>query len=425
MGNCVPNEGVQAAKVGPSAVLAVLTLVSFFNYLDRMAVAVLIVAIKRDLALSDTQVGLITGLAFSLLYAVIGIPIARLADRGKKARILAVCIAIWSAMTMISGAATSFVTLFMARMAVGVGEAGCAPTSFAIIAARFRHEERPLAISIFQAGGLLGIAFGMFGAGLAGQVFGWRIALAMIGACGLPVAILVALVLRNGEGPASSAVARPMLTDLGILIRRPGFILLVLGLSFASFAIYGIIQWSASFFVRSHGMSLSEVGLFSGLTTGVGGILGTIAGGYAAGRLIHLHPNWDLWLPASVYAASMPLFLAAILSPGLPLALAFNFVATTVAASGGGVVLAAVQRFTEPERRSTANALMLMISAIIGVGLGPVVVGIISDRLGPALGTGSLRAALALVTLAFLLASASLILASKHSTRTLGRAPPQ
>lgn len=396
------------------AQLALLALVSFFNYLDRMSLAVLIEPIKRDLALSDTQIGLVTGLAFSLFYACLGIPIGRLADRGRKGRLLAICFALWSAMTALSGAATSFVMLFVTRMAVGVGEAGCMPTSFAIIAARFPQERRPLAISLFQAGGLLGIALGMFGAGLAGQLIGWRWTLGLIGAAGLPVALLVALTLDRGNDTVSKSAPHPALVDIIALLRRPAYLHSVLGISCASFATYGVIQWLAAFFVRSHGVGLAQIGLFSGLTTGVGGIIGTLTGGAIAGRLTRRRPEWDLWWPAAAYAASAPLFVATVLSPSVTAAFVFNFIATTVAASAGGVALASVQRFTEPERRATGNALMLMISALFGVGLGPVVIGIASDRLHSQLGNDSLRWALAGSTVMFLVASINFLLAAKR-----------
>jgi predicted MFS family arabinose efflux permease len=396
------------------AQLALLALVSFFNYLDRMSLAVLIEPIKRDLALSDTQLGLVTGLAFSLFYAFLGVPIGRLADRGNKGRLLAICFALWSAMTALSGAATSFALLFFARMAVGVGEAGCMPTSFAIISARFTQQHRPLAISIFQAGGLLGIALGMFGAGLVGQLVGWRMTLMLIGAAGLPVALLVALTLGRGEETLARAAVQPVFVDIFALLRRPAFVHVVLGISCASFATYGVIQWLAAFFVRSHGVGLAQIGLFSGLTTGVGGIIGTLTGGTVAGRLARRRLEWDLWWPAAAYAASAPLFVVAVLSPSVTVAFIFNFLGTTVAASAGGVALASVQRFTEPERRATANALMLMISALLGVGLGPTVIGIISDRLHALLGVDSLRWALAGSTVMFLVASTNFLLAARH-----------
>jgi len=411
-GDVTTQSGVSARVL-----LGVLTLVSFFNYLDRMSLAVLIEPIKRDLSLSDTQVGLVTGLAFSLFYAILGIPMGRLADRTNKGWLLAACLALWSAMTAVSGAATSFAMLFIARMAVGVGEAGCMPTSFAIIAARFPRERRPLAISVFQAGGLFGIALGMFGAGLVGQLLGWRATLGLIGAAGLPVAVIVTLTLKRDESRVTKPAPRPAIVDIFALLSRPAFVHVILGISSASFATYGVIQWLAAFFVRSHGVSLAQIGLFSGLTTGVGGIIGTLTGGTLAGRLIRRRPQWDLWLPAIAYAASAPLFAGAVLSPSVTVAFAFNFLATTVAASAGGVALAAVQRFTEPERRATANALMLMISAILGVGLGPVFVGVVSDRMRPFLGAESLRWALAASTVMFLWSSAHFLLAARRAER--------
>jgi predicted MFS family arabinose efflux permease len=394
-----------------------LTLTSFFNYTDRMAVAVMIEPIKKTLSLTDTQVGLITGFAFALFYAVMGVPIARLADKGNKSRILVLCFLLWSVMTALSGAASSFLSLFMLRLLVGVGEAGCIPTSFAIISERFSANQRPFAISIFQAGGRLGVALGMAGAGIAGQLFGWRVALMAVGAVGIPAAMLVAFALRGVDVPRHREVASVRKTSLGTIAQFPGFVPLIVAISLASFANYGISQWVPAFFVRSYGASLGAVGLWIGMSSGLGGLAGTLAGGLAAGYLVKRHPNWDLWLPAVVNILAMPVFVAAFLSPTVATASIFYFAATLISTVGGGVALAAFQRFTEPEHRATANAIMLMISALTGVGLGPVAVGIASDLLKAQLGGDSLRWALIASTLALAGASYFYYLTGRYSKR--------
>jgi predicted MFS family arabinose efflux permease len=399
-------------------VLIVLTSVSFFNYLDRMALAVLIEPIKRDLHLTDTQIGMVTGLAFALFYASLGIPIARLADRGNKAALLGACIALWSTMTAVSAAAGSFLTIFLARVGVGIGESGCVPTSFAIISDRFPPERRPLAMSVFQAGGLLGISLGVMFAGVAGQFFGWRLTLAAIGLAGLPVALLVVLTLGGRSTEQTVAERRNVWTDLGELMRRPAYFHIVIGISLAAFATYSVMQWLAAFFVRSHGTSLAVFGVVSGLSTGVGGIAGTLAGGSIGSRLMRRNRDWDLRLPMISYALAAPLFAMTFIARGEVAGFVFNVLATCVAASAGGVALSAVQRFTEPERRATANALMLMVSAVFGVGLGPFAVGVASDLLRPLSGGESLRWALAMVSAAFLWSALHFKLALRSASRT-------
>jgi predicted MFS family arabinose efflux permease len=385
--------------------LAALTVISFFNFTDRVAVAVLIEPIKKALLFSDTQAGLITGLAFALFYAVLGVPIGRLADSRNKVTLLIVCFLLWSGATALSGAATSFAGLFVARLLVGVGEAGCLPASFAIISERFTVRQRPLVISIFHAGGRLGTALGMAGAGIAGELLGWRMTLVSIGAIGVPVALLVGLALRGESARQPRQTVKAKGPSLSTILKVPGVGYLITAISLTSFATYGITQWIPAFLVRTYGASLGAAGVWSGATTGLGGIAGTIAGGLAAAYLIRRNPKWDLWLPAAVYAAAAPLFLMSLFSPTLVLASGFYFAATLVATSGGGVVLAAFQRFTEPAHRATANGLMLMISAVTGVGLGPLAVGVASDYFKGQLGTDSLRWALAVCTIAFVAAS--------------------
>ena len=408
------RAGAQGWSRSSGLVIFGLTLASFFNYTDRMAVSVLIEPIKKSLSLTDTQVGLITGLAFALFYAAMGVPIARLADKGNKSRILVSCFLLWSVMTMLSGAASSFLSLFVLRLMVGVGEAGCIPTSFAIISDRFSVAQRPFAISVFQAGGRLGVALGMAGAGIVGQVFGWRVALAAVGAAGIPAAILVAFALRGVDTPHQRDAVDLKKTSLATILRFPGFVPLIVAISMASFANYGISQWVPAFFVRSYGASLGAAGLWIGMSSGLGGIVGTLAGGLAAGSLVKRHPNWDLWLPAAANILAMPVFVAAFLSPTVALASGFYFAATLISTAGGGVALAAFQRFTEPAHRATANALMLMISALTGVGLGPVAVGIASDQLKGQFGSESLRWALIISTLALAGAAYFYVLAGKR-----------
>jgi predicted MFS family arabinose efflux permease len=307
--------------------------------------------------------------------------------------------------------------LFLARMGVGIGEAGCAPTSFALISEIFPPHRRPLAISMFQAGGLLGIALGMFVAGIAGQMLGWRLTLGGLGIAGLPVAAIVFFTLRGVGSNTLRSASEPAWSDVRILLSRPAIRHIIAGISLAAFGTYAVIQWSAAFFMRSHGIGLAQIGMWSGLTTGIGGIAGTLCGGLLAGRLMRRDQCWDLWWPAIAYTVSAPLFVITLTAAPTSLALIFNFCAITVAASAGGVALASLQRFTETPRRATANALMLIVSAIAGIGLGPVFVGMVSDHLSSALGIQSLRWALVASTCAFPWASAHFFLAGRHARR--------
>jgi predicted MFS family arabinose efflux permease len=395
-------------------ILLVLTIVSFFNYLDRMAISVLVVQIKRDLSLSDTQIGLITGLGFALFYAIMGLPIARIADRGDKAIVLSVCVALWSAATALSGAATSFVTLLLTRAAVGVGEAGCVPASFAIIAQRFGVARRPFAISVFQSGFLIGSGLGMFGAGAVGDALGWRATLTIIGLAGLPVALLVAITLRDSSFRPPAAAPRTAVGDIRILLSRPAFNHLIAALSVATFGTYSLMQWLPTVLVRSFAAPLSQAGLIMGVSLGLGGMIGILCGGLLAGHLTRKDRRWDLWLCSIVYVAAAFLFVIAVSASTLALSATFIFAAIMVMFVANGAGLAAVQRYAEPERRATANAILVVATAVFGVGLGPVFVGMGSDQLRWLLGAESLRWTLFVACFAFPWSAWHFFAAARH-----------
>lgn len=382
----------------PAYGLALLSLVSFFNYLDRMVIAVMVEPMKRDLGLSDTQIGLVSGLAFAALYAVCGLPLARVADRGSRKWLLAACLTVWSAMTALTGAVRSFPELFLARMAVGVGEAGCVPSSHSMIGDLFPPERRAFAIGVFQSGGLLGLSVGLAVAGLAAERFGWRAALVGIGLAGLPLAALVALTLREPARHTATAEAEPIQAALRALMARRPLLHVIAGLSLGAFATYGMAQWLPAFFIRSHGASLAQVGIYGALIGGIAGVLGTVAAGLAMVRLRPRDQRWELWLPAGTYVLALPLYAASFAVGELKAALGLQFAAVFLAAGGGSVAISAIQTFAEPNRRATAVAVMMFLSSLIGLGLGPASVGIASDALASTSGADSLRHALILST---------------------------
>ena len=406
--------------------LTLLSAVSFFNYLDRMVIAVLVQPIKADLGLSDTQVGLVSGFAFALLYALAGLPIARIADRSSRVRLISVCLVLWSAMTAVTGLARNFLELFLARMAVGVGEAGCVPASHSLLGDLFSPRTRALAVGVFQVGGLLGMSFGLAGAGWVAETYGWRTALVAAGLAGAPLALLLVLTVREPRRAevAASARGETTLQTISALAGRPTLAHLIVGLSIGAFATYGIGQWVAAFYIRSHGLGLAEVGLITGSIAAGAGILGTLAGGALMVWLRRRDARWELWQPMAAYLLAAPLFAAAFLVTDLSAALALQFAGTVFGAMGGGVALAAIQSFAEPHRRATAVALMLMLSSLIGLGLGPAAVGALSDMLAATQAGDSLRIALAVST-AFLAWAALHFLLAARSAGPDGPADPR
>lgn len=378
--------------------LALLSLVSLFNYLDRLVIAVMIEPMKRDLGLSDTHLGVVSGLAFAMLYASCGIPLARWADRGSRKWLLALCLAVWSAMTALTGLARNFVELFAARMAVGVGEAGCVPAAHSMIGDMVPPERRAFAVGIFQAGGLVGLSIGLAIAGIMTEHYGWRATLLAIGLAGLPLALLIALTLPEPIRSGSPERAEKTVTVLRVLVAHRPLVHLIMGLSIGAFATYGMAQWLPAFFIRCHGASVTQVGIYGALFGGASGVLGTLAGGAAMLRLRPLDTRWELWLPAFCYAFAVPTYAGSFWASDLDVALAIQFVAVFLAAGGGAVALAAIQTFAEPSRRATAVAVMMFLSSLIGLGLGPAFVGATSDYFAASFGTDSLRYALILST---------------------------
>lgn len=404
-------------RTAPAYVLTLLTAVSFFNYLDRMVIAVLVEPIKRELHLSDAQMGLVTGFAFALLYATLGLPLARVADRGSRVTLVSVCLALWSAMTAVTGLVRNFAELFLARMGVGVGEAGCVPASHSLLGDLYPRERRAFAISVFQAGGTLGQSVGLALAGIVAQFWGWRMALMAVGLIGIPLALLIFTTVRepmrgqeHGEG-SGEQMKRTVLA----LVSRPPVVHIVMGIGVAAFGSYGIVQWLPAFFVRSHGLSLAQTGLYIGTTGTIGGVLGTLAGGYALTRLGQRDGRWELWWPMLVFALFPIVFLPSFLVSDIRLVWLLQVAAFFVGASGGGVALSAVQTYVEPYRRATAVAIILLASSLLGLGLGPVAVGVISDLLAPSFGTESLRYALIATLVMPLWAAIHFWLASRSS----------
>jgi predicted MFS family arabinose efflux permease len=399
--------------------LSVLTLVSFFNYMDRMVLAVLLEPMRKELQLSDTQLGLLTGLAFALLYALLGIPLARFADRASRVKLLAACLGLWSLMTSITGMARSFPQLFLARMGVGIGEAGCVPAAHSLIGDYFAAERRAMGVSIFQAGALAGVSAGLMIAGFLAEHFGWRNALIIVGLSGLPLGLLILTTFREPERRGHERLLAPegAFTAIVSLLQRGALVNLIIAISIGGFGNYGINQWLPSFYVRSFGIALSQVGLLAGVAAGVGGVLGVLSGGFVAMKLIPRDNRWEQWLPAIVYSAAAPVYVISFLSHSLPVAVGVNILATFLVASGGGVALSSLQSFAEPHRRALTISLTLFLSSLIGLGLGPLLVGLLSDHLKPSLGQESLRYALVCCTVSLLWAGAHFYLSAGSANR--------
>ena len=269
-------------------VLVLLFSVSALHYLDRNIVSVLIVPIAADLRLSDTQIGLITGLAFGVIYAACAVPIARIADISSRTRVLTISLALWSAMTILCGFASNWMTLFLCRIGVGAGESGGQPTMQAIAAETFPPEQRARALSVTAFGGNVGMFLGLALGGLVAQVLGWRSALQITGTAGLVLAVILWCTLKPhppGGKIAGGGILPPALgmsAALGLLLRKPAFLLLLLAGAFATTGLYAVQVWSPTFLVRTFALSVAESGIafavFHIITAGAGTLVGVVLG---------------------------------------------------------------------------------------------------------------------------------------------------
>ncbi|MCU0728507.1 MAG: MFS transporter [Sphingopyxis sp.] len=384
----------------PRVMLWTLLIIYIFNFLDRQIVNILAEPISRELGLNDTQIGLMTGLAFALFYTILGIPIARYADRphAHRVNIIAISLAAWSAMTALCGMAQNFVQLLLARIGVGVGEAGCTPAAMSLITDSVPPEKRSSAIAFYGLGVPIGSLLGLVVGGVLADAYGWRIAFFAVGLPGVLLALLVPLMIRDprfagGTGPQRSA--SPPALGFGAALREMAqsrtFVLLMLGAAFTAFLAYGKTTWAVILFQRTHGLSPGETGLFLGVTIGLAGILGTWLGGVVADRFGARDKRYIILAPAIGMAIAAPLLYVAYASNDWRWALALLIVPTILNSMYYGPTYGAVQGLVRPEARATASAIMLLAQNLIGLGLGPLLFGFLSDQFRPIAGVESVR----------------------------------
>lgn len=401
--------------------LAVLMLLLAFNQLDRLALGIVLQDIKVDLALNDTQLGFLSGIAFAAFYATMGIPIALWADRGNRVTIISITAALWSVAVASCSFATSFLQLVLLRMVVGVGEAGCMPPALSLIADEFSRNERPRAVSRYMLGVPIAFTAGYAAAGWLNDLYGWRTTFVILGVPGIALAVLTRLSLREPR-KLTAALARseppPRLMEVfATLASSPAFRHLLMSFSVWFFFAYGIVGWLPAFFIRSHGMGTSELGLWFALVWGVGGGLGIWLSGELVRRFAAGDEERQLRGCAIALSFFAPVAIFALLTPSHYLA----FAALTIAAFGGNMaqspMFAATQTLVEPRMRAMAIAVIYLFANLIGMGIGPVVAGMLSDALQPRFGDDSLRYALVLLCPGYFWAGWHLWRASKTIAR--------
>ncbi|WP_374471836.1 spinster family MFS transporter [Phenylobacterium sp.] len=378
-------------------VLAILIVAYTFNFLDRQILGILAGSIKKDLGLTDSQLGLMGGLAFALFYTGLGIPIAWLADRGNRTWIMTGALALWSGFTALCGFAGGFWQLFLCRMGVGVGEAGGVAPAYSLIADYFPKAQRARALAAYSFGIPIGSALGILFGGLIAASIDWRAAFIIVGVAGVLLAPVFKLIVKEparGGMDAAPAASAPPSGGLGALLAKPSFWLISLGAAASSVCGYGVAFWLPSFFERSLGMGLVDRSLFLGSMTLFGGVLGVWLGGWLGDKLGQARPQAYLLVPAVCFLVALPCFFLAVQADNLTVVFLLLLIPTGLNLAWLGPVVTAVQHLVPPAQRTTASACFLFVNNLIGLGLGTWFFGAVSDALTPRFGAEALRYAI-------------------------------
>ncbi|MXP45686.1 MFS transporter [Altererythrobacter sediminis] len=404
----------------PGVVLAMLLLVYIFNFVDRQVLAILAAPIQAELKLSDGQMGLLGGVAFALLYSTFAVPLAFLADRTSRSWVITVSLVLWSGFTAVCGFAQGFWHIFLARLGVGIGEAGGVAPSYALIGDYFPSNRRAFALSIYSLGIPIGSATGVIAGGYIASTVDWRIAFFVVGIAGVLIAPLFKFVVRDRPKPAPSGpavTASPFMDTVRILARKPAFWFLAFGAASSSMLGYGIAFWLPSLLQRSFGLSLLETSLFYGSVLLLGGVVGVLAGGWLGDRVGSRDRAYFGYIPALAFVLGVPFFAAGIMTDSVPLAFALFLLPQALAYIWLGPVLSAVQHLVEPPFRATASALFLLINNLIGLGGGIYALGAFSDWLVPFYGDSALRYSMLYSLALYGLAALLMALAGPHLRR--------
>jgi predicted MFS family arabinose efflux permease len=410
-------------------VLALLWVVALLRFVDLQIIAVLLEPIKAEFELSDTQLGLLTGIAFALFYATLGIPIAWLADRYNRRNIIAVAMGLWSLMTVLCGMTTGFVSLFLARIGVGIGEAGGLPPSASLVSDYFKPERRPQVFAVLSSAVPLGVFVGFLLGGWVAEFYGWRAAFIVAGAPGILAAFVVWLTLREPPRGFSdnrrAEPAPPFRETLKYLASLKSYRQIVLGTAIVTLGAIGSGIWIPSFFIRTHGMGIAEIGTWLAFIYGGGGAIGTLSGGFLAEHLTRKtgDKRWYVWVCAIATICLLPFAFFVYLWPHPVPALLVHIGTTILMHMFMGPAYGTVQNLAGPGRRAMAAAINLLMTNLIALGLGPLIVGAASDYFTPIYGTDALRySILTVVVVAFSWASIHFYLASRTLRQDLATA---
>ncbi len=410
-------------------VLLVLTGVYIFNFIDRQILVILQESIKTDLNLSDTQLGLLTGFAFAIFYVTLGLPIARLADKSSRRNIIAISLTIWSGMTALSGMASNFTHLLLARVGVGIGEAGGSPPAHSMISDYFPKHKRATALSVYSMGIYIGILLGFLLGGWLDVFFGWRMALMVLGIPGMLYALFFFFTVKEpprgyAENIVESEVETPtLLSVFRLLINRKSFIYLAFGCGLHAFVLYGVGNWLPSFLARVHHMESGEIGTWLALGVGLGGAFGVWLGGYLGDKYGQNTPKWYLLIPAFAILLSAPITIIILFASNKYVVLVSIALSKIMWTIYLGPSIAMAHGLVGLRMRALASAVLFLVLNFIGLGLGPLFFGALSDFLEPSFGLASLRWSLSISIGVIIISSFLFWRASVFLKADLARAP--
>lgn len=387
-------------------VLFMLTIVGALSFFDRQLVVILQEPIKNELGLSDTQLGLLTGLAFAIFYCLVGIPIARYADRNNRRNVIGASLAIWSFMTAITGFVLSFSQMLLARIGVGIGEAGATPSSQAIISDYFPKEKRATAFAIYATSIYIGLFLGFSMGGILEATFGWRQAFMLLGVPGIIFSIIFLFAVKEPpRGYADGVVVTKKQPDfkqsIQLLFSKKTYKYILAASALHSFVGYGFANWIPSFFIRVHEMTVMEVGFWLAISIGIGGGIGAFSGGFIVDKLVKRDQRWYMWIGIVAIILTIPFSFYTLFTDNKTGAAICYFIPNVLFSLNMGAILTVTQGVVGVQQRALSSAVYYFVLNLVGMGLGPLVVGMLSDYLTPTYGQFSLRYALFMVSIVY------------------------
>lgn len=439
-GDTSSGTRADASKVGVYSyvVVGLLAVVYTFNFLDRQLLSILSEPIRKELNLSYTQVGMLTGLTFALFYTTFGVPLAWLADRTHRVRLIAGALAAWSVFSMACGFASNFVMLALARMGVGVGESGGSPPSYALISDYFPPSRRGGAMAIYSLGVPFGTAVGSAaGAGIA-AVYGWRMAFLAVGLPGVILALIVLAVIREpkrgrldafADGETSHAASLPLPHAIAAFFANPTLVMTAVSAGLTAFVGYAVLNNGPAFLISNKHMSLKDVAIYYSAANAIAGGIGTFGSGWLVDRLGRLNRAAYALVPAASMVITLPFFLGFLWAPTWQLSLAFLVIPLSMGTVYLAPAIAVVQNAVAPGQRGTSGAILLFLLNLIGLGGGPLYVGLVADHFKPQYGVVALQfgllAIVPMIVMTFLahLVSARLIQRDSRLAAQLAVAP--